>query len=336
MSATSRSCQSGRVGCTICPALSGDGTATPMPTTRSPNSRRRAFSRVATSASMPVPETASRSWRSSTALRPVSSKTATVNESSRRSTASATGPCRCAEGTPVGRPRVRGTLSPAGASAGLGSSSMSWRPARSLTSTVAVPLARPSCLVSSARVSWPPPSWTARSNRARLCARNSALVVAAPSSLRTLRWCHAGSPFRRAAVFVRVISRFCMAEPLSQAVLSQDQRQAKRRRLPVPVEADGGLLGQPQVTMDSELAVQGDALPVDDGPVHPVPYRPHHAARQLGGMKLHAYVQVLHERLHDAAELGRGRRRVVEAGRIFQGGRFPGRQRLGQQHIHDE
>ena len=57
------------------------------------------------------------------------------------------------------------------------SSSISCRPARSLTSTVAVPRARLSCLVSSARVSWPPPSWTARSSRARLCARNSALVV---------------------------------------------------------------------------------------------------------------------------------------------------------------
>ena len=96
-----------------------------MPTTRSPNWWRQAFSRAATSASMPVPETASRSWRSSTMLRPVSSKAAMVNESSRRSTASATGPCGCAEGTPVGRPLVRGTLSPAGASAGLLSSSMS-------------------------------------------------------------------------------------------------------------------------------------------------------------------------------------------------------------------
>ncbi len=125
MSATSTSCQSGRVGCTIWPALTGEGTATPMPTTRSPNSRRRVFSRAATSASMPVPDTAPRSWRSSTVPRPVSSKAARVNESSRRSTASATGPFGCAEGTPVGRPRVRGTLSPAGASAGLLSSSMS-------------------------------------------------------------------------------------------------------------------------------------------------------------------------------------------------------------------
>ena len=112
--ATSTSCQSGRVGCTIWPALTGEGTATPTPTTRSPNSRWRIFSRAATSASIPVPETASRSWRSSTVQRPVSSKAAMVNESSRRSTASATGPCGCAEGTPVGRPRVRGTLSPAG------------------------------------------------------------------------------------------------------------------------------------------------------------------------------------------------------------------------------
>ena len=90
-----------------------------MPTTRPPNWRRRIFSLAATSASIPVPEPASRSWRSSTVQRPVSSKAAMVNESSRRSTASATGPCGCAEGTPVGRPRVRGTLSSAGASAGL-------------------------------------------------------------------------------------------------------------------------------------------------------------------------------------------------------------------------
>src|SRR6201986_756791 len=108
---------------------------------------------------------------------------------------------------------------------------MSCRLARSRTRTVAVPRARLSCRVSSARVNWPPPSWTARSSRARLCARNSALVVAAPSSLRTPRSSHA------------------------------------RVQLPVPVEADGGLLGQPQVPVHGELAVQGDALALDDRPV---------------------------------------------------------------------
>ena len=158
-----------------------------MPTTRSPNWRRRIFSRAETSASTPVPELAPRSWRSSTVQRPVSSKAATVKESSRRSMARATGPRGCAEGTPVGRPRARCRF----ASAGLLSSSISSRPARSLTSTVAVPRARLSCLVSSARVRRPAPSWTARSSRARLCARSSALVVAAPSSFRTIRSCHA-------------------------------------------------------------------------------------------------------------------------------------------------
>ena len=178
---TSTSCHSVRVGWTIVLPRTGDGTAMPTPTTRSPNWRLRIFRRSATSFSTPVPEPASRSWRSSTVQRPVSSNAATVKESSRRSTASATGPWTCADGTPVGRPLARCTV----ASTGPVSSSISRRPARSRTSTVAVPRARLSCLVSSALVSWPPPSWMARSSRARLCARNSALVVAAPSSFRT-------------------------------------------------------------------------------------------------------------------------------------------------------
>jgi hypothetical protein len=102
------------------------------------------------------------------------------------------------------------------------------------------------------------------------------------------------------------------------------------------VEADRGLLGQAQVPVDGELAVQGDVLGLGDGAVHPVPYRPHHVARQLGGMELDADIQVLHERLDDPAELRRRRGRVMEAGRVLQGGRLPRRQRLGQQHVHHE
>jgi len=63
------------------------------------------------------------------------------------------GPGRAPTATPVGRPLARCTV----ASTGPVSSSISRRPARSRTSTVAVPRARLSCLVSSARVSWPPP-----------------------------------------------------------------------------------------------------------------------------------------------------------------------------------
>src|SRR5260370_32379579 len=107
-------------------------------------------------------------------------------------------------------------------------------------------------------------------------------------------------------------------------------RSGAGEELPVPVEADGGLLGEAEVAMDGELTVQGDVLALDDGPVHPVPYGPDHVARQPVGMKLDAYIEVLDEELHDAAELGRRRLRVMKARRVLERGGLPGRQRLGQ------
>src|SRR5579863_5213542 len=297
---TSMSCHSVSVGWTMVLPRTGEGTAMPTPTTRSPNWRPRILSRPATSVSIPVPEPAPRSWRSRTVQRPVSSKAATVKESSRRSTASATGPSVCADGTPVGRPRARCTV----ASTGPASSSISRRPARSRTSTVAVPRARLSCLVSSARVSWPPPSWTARNSRARLWARSSALVVAAPSSFRT----------------PTIVSR-----PFSCT-----------RTLPVPVESDGGLLGQAQVPVHRELRVQGDGLAFHDGPVQPVPHRPFDLGRHLIRVELDADIEVLHEELHHPAELRRRGLAVMEAHPVFQRGCFPGGQWLGQEHIDHE
>src|SRR5260370_33572295 len=79
-------------------------------------------------------------------------------------------------------------------------------------------------------------------------------------------------------------------------------RSGAGEELPVPVEADGGLLGEAQGAMDGELTVQGDVVAVDDGPVHPVPYGPDHVARQPVGMKRVAYIERLNEGLRDSAE----------------------------------
>ena len=147
---------------------------------RGPSGEQRAAARGCSAG--PKPEADWRSRRSSMVPRPVSSKDATEKESSRRSTARATGPYGCGDGTPVGRPRERCTAS----SPLTWSSSMRLRSARSRTSTVAVPRARLSWRVSSARVRIPPPSWIARSRRAKLCARRSALVVAPSMSSPTL------------------------------------------------------------------------------------------------------------------------------------------------------